>query len=889
MTVQGDPTTRHANATSLAASASSHGASTSGPVGRTAGQPELDFQDGPLYRAHLASLERRATNLRAALKKLQKSLDASLATLEANKNAQRSVDEALEELSAASMTSQSETLGGLYERGLKASRSKTRDDVKKELDRGREMSERVKGAVERIKALEERRKGFEADAKRYYDDLAKYLSRGDSDTAKIASLDAKQAERAATFRQLRIDYFSFVESLVESEERAVATWLRTWANVREEQMPSEDGREASLRALEGRKAPNGGYSPGLGDHPDYLVEAISSPSSDGAELRSEDGHSAAPTSLHSAISRITTPGETTSSSSTPISPTQDDSRRHRRTSLPFGMGGAKGKDEKDGDRKRDRLKEFFKSAQQSITSALPASASSAHIALDALPRLSQPPSPLPTSPTSPTSPSGSQHAAIASQLALAPASAPLPTSSRPNGSQPRRKEGFLFATETGQKHTQSGDGGRPYQRFWVVLGEGQLTEYDKWTDAMQVHGSPINLRYATARMSKQAGERRFVFEVLTPELRRVYQASSEQECRDWVEAIQRSVEALLNGTSSVRNFDASRLQGMSMSPTLQDVNRFADSPSSPKSRFPALISRRASLGHHRKSSYGLSKKDKRRSQRSLPIPSLTIGEEGELGAPVDRSFLDASSRRGLFAFSENDADEAPPRFSLSNARPGLNGLGIPFPSFGSSAQASKSSPELPLQSGLRIPSSGSRSIPSSSAAEDDEDDSVSMLSAQDRAISDAVRGWASSEPASQSLRSSTRSVEDAKYRNAQRVAALAEQAGNNLCADCRAPEPKWASWSLGITLCIRCSGVHRSLGTHISKVRSIELDDWSDEQLAPLAEIGNVRSNEFYEAKLPAGTIAALADSMIASFIREKYVDKRWATTLPPSNALVPP
>ncbi|CDR35879.1 hypothetical protein NBRC10512_005379 [Rhodotorula toruloides] len=882
MTAQADPTTRHAAVPAGHASASSHGASTSGPVGRSAGQTELDFEDGPLYRAHLASHERRAKNLRAALKKLQKSLDASLAALEANANAQRSVDEALEELSAGSMTSQSDTLGGLYERELMASRAKTRDNVKKELDRGREMSERVKGAVERIKALEERKRGFEVDAKRYYDDLAKYLSRGDSDTAKIASLDAKQAERAATFRQLRIDYFSFVEGLVESEERAVATWLRTWASVREAQVPNEDGREASLRALEGRKASNG-YSPGLGDLPDYLVDAISSPSSNGAELRSDDGHSAAPTSLHSAISRITTPGETTLSPPIPTSPTQDDPRRRRRTSMPFGMGGAKGKDEKDGDRKRDRLKEFFKSAQQSITSALPASASSAHLALDALPRLSQPPSPLPTSATSPTAPSGPQHAPIASQLAPALSLVPPPALSRPSGSQPRRKEGFLFATETGQKHTQSGDGGRPYQRFWVVLGEGQLTEYDKWTDAMQVHGSPINLRYATARISKQAGERRFAFEVLTPELRRVYQASSEQECRDWVEAIQRSVEALLNGTSSVRNFDASRLQGMSKSPTLQDVHGFAEPPSSPKSRFPALISRRASLGHHRKSSHGLSKKDKRRSQQSPPIPSLTIG------APVDRSFFDASSRRGLFAFSENDADEPPPRLSLSNSRPGLNGLGIPFPSFGSSAQASKSSPELPLQPNLRILSSGSRSIPSSSAAEDDEDDSASMLSAQDRAISDAVRGWAASEPGSQSLRSSTRSVDDAKYRNAQRVAALAEEAGNNLCADCRAPEPKWASWNLGITLCIRCSGVHRSLGTHISKVRSIELDDWSDEQLAPLTEIGNVRSNEFYEAKLPAGTTAALADSTIASFIREKYVDKRWASASPPSNARVSP
>lgn len=243
---------------------------------------------------------------------------------------------------------------------------------------------------------------------------------------------------------------------------------------------------------------------------------------------------------------------------------------------------------------------------------------------------------------------------------------------------------------------------------------------------------------------------------------------------------------------------------MSKSPTLQDVNGFTDSPSSPNSRFDALISRRASLGHHRKSSHALSKKDKRRSQQSPPVPSVTVGDEGELGSPVDRSFFDASSRRGLFAFSEADADEPPPRLSLSNSRPGLNGLGIPFPSFGSSTQASKSSPDLPLQPGLRVPSSGSRSMPSSSAAEDDEDDAASMMSAQDRAISDAVRGWASSETGPPLLQSSTRSVEEAKYRNAQRAAALAEERGNNLCADCRTPEPKWASWNLGITLCIRC-------------------------------------------------------------------------------------
>ena len=42
--------------------------------------------------------------------------------------------------------------------------------------------------------------------------------------------------------------------------------------------------------------------------------------------------------------------------------------------------------------------------------------------------------------------------------------------------------------------------------------------------------------------------------------------------------------------------------------------------------------------------------------------------------------------------------------------------------------------------------------------------------------------------------------------------------GNNMCADCGASEPDWASLNLGALLCIECSGVHRNLGVHISKV-----------------------------------------------------------------------
>jgi hypothetical protein len=50
------------------------------------------------------------------------------------------------------------------------------------------------------------------------------------------------------------------------------------------------------------------------------------------------------------------------------------------------------------------------------------------------------------------------------------------------------------------------------------------------------------------------------------------------------------------------------------------------------------------------------------------------------------------------------------------------------------------------------------------------------------------------------------------------IELLRKVAGNDICADCGATEPDWASLNLGVLLCIECSGVHRNLGVHISKV-----------------------------------------------------------------------
>ncbi|XP_053073833.1 arf-GAP with GTPase, ANK repeat and PH domain-containing protein 3 isoform X5 [Acinonyx jubatus] len=135
-----------------------------------------------------------------------------------------------------------------------------------------------------------------------------------------------------------------------------------------------------------------------------------------------------------------------------------------------------------------------------------------------------------------------------------------------------------------------------------------------------------------------------------------------------------------------------------------------------------------------------------------------------------------------------------------------------------------------------------------------------------------------------------RSAKD-KTRMGNHNAALAVQAvrtvrGNSFCIDCDAPNPDWASLNLGALMCIECSGTHRHLGAHLSRVRSLDLDDWPPELLAVMTAMGNALANSVWEGALDGyakpGPDACREEK--ERWIRAKYEQKLFLAPLPSSD-----
>ncbi|XLR63325.1 hypothetical protein S83_013997 [Arachis hypogaea] len=134
------------------------------------------------------------------------------------------------------------------------------------------------------------------------------------------------------------------------------------------------------------------------------------------------------------------------------------------------------------------------------------------------------------------------------------------------------------------------------------------------------------------------------------------------------------------------------------------------------------------------------------------------------------------------------------------------------------------------------------------------------------------------------------------------IDVLRKVCGNDRCADCGAPEPDWASLNLGVLVCIECSGVHRNLGVHISKVRSLTLDVkvWEPSVISLFQSLGNTFANSVWEELLQSrsgfqvdlvSTGLSRPDKSLALFVskpsqseslsvKEKFINAKYAEKL---------
>ncbi|XP_078397337.1 arf-GAP with GTPase, ANK repeat and PH domain-containing protein 3-like isoform X8 [Cetorhinus maximus] len=118
------------------------------------------------------------------------------------------------------------------------------------------------------------------------------------------------------------------------------------------------------------------------------------------------------------------------------------------------------------------------------------------------------------------------------------------------------------------------------------------------------------------------------------------------------------------------------------------------------------------------------------------------------------------------------------------------------------------------------------------------------------------------------------------------IQSIRNMRGNGFCVDCDTPNPDWASLNLGALICIECSGIHRNLGTHLSRVRSLDLDDWPVELIMVMTGIGNAMANSVWEDSMQGLTKPNQDSSREEKerWIRAKYEQKLLLAALPQSD-----
>ncbi|OAL38460.1 hypothetical protein AYO20_02109 [Fonsecaea nubica] len=460
------------------------------------GEDVSTVEDGPVFRATMKALEQKTGTMKVQIKKVLKKAEAAQqAQVECN----QAMSEFLRALQEASMSNATAFKPALDHYFLNIAQQ----ILKYEKGNSTLLQKQIIDPISKlynmdIKQVEAKKKDFDDESRDYYAYVGRYLGqRQDSlKDKKRAESDSKYQSKRKNFELKRFDYSTFMQDLHGGrKEQELLSQLTKYANGQAKAFLATAKKVESL-------------TPQL----DALVKEVSDADKEYNLQRTEreekrrnlekngpisvdpDSHHPPPTSAQAAAQN----GHGGYQSDTDLS-------RADSTSSQFGHAS-------------------IKTLSPTTNSALPAGTV-----------LSTSPSAASIAPT-PSKFKGIRDLDESS----------ISTTDKSSVGQ-YRKEGLLWALSKPNSHI---DPKGAWHKFWIVLDQGKLSEYSNWKDKLDLHREPIDLRMASVRIARDA-ERRFCFEVITPQYKRVYQATTEDEMNNWINAINNALQSAVEAGGQV--------------------------------------------------------------------------------------------------------------------------------------------------------------------------------------------------------------------------------------------------------------------------------------------------------------------------------------------------
>ncbi|KAL8303986.1 hypothetical protein RB597_004671 [Gaeumannomyces tritici] len=457
--------------------------------------------DGPVFRATIKALEQKTGNMRTQTKRIiKKAEQAQAAQVEANDAFIGMIDS----LKEASITNANAVRPAIEHYFDKIAREILYYERQNALNLQRIIIEPLtKLYTLDIKQAEAKKRDFEEESKDYYAYVGKYLGqRQDSvKTKKLAESDNKYQGKRRNFELKRFDYSSFMQDLSGGrKEQEVLSHLTKFADAQTKSFLRTSKKiESLLPQLEA-----------LSNEVQVADKEYQYQRREREEkrrvLEKSNGAPAEP--------------------ETPLTATMSTTAQTPSNGNPSGSESELGRADSTGSQLR----------------MMPTSSSSASTVIGDLSR----------------SPGSLGHANVSVGSPPAPSNKfkgirdleerdpSQMTGSEKNATQ--RKEGLLWSLSRPGGHVdpRAALNKQGWHKFWIVLDQGKLSEYSNWKQRLDLHMDPIDLRMASVREARNA-ERRFCFEVITPQFKRVYQATSEEDMNSWINAINNALQSAVEG------------------------------------------------------------------------------------------------------------------------------------------------------------------------------------------------------------------------------------------------------------------------------------------------------------------------------------------------------